>query len=328
MQSLKSFIFDTEYATQTSQHDQWELLRNICAAGTEISNILRTAGLRDVAGAHGSENIHGEQQQKLDVLAHHIFIEHLKRSEIVAGLASEESEAMVSFPKAQKDYLINIDPLDGSSNIDVNVCVGTIFSVYKRPQTASKKLEDKDFLQKGSQQLMSGYILYGAATMLVYTSGNGVSGFTQNPENGTFYLSHPNMKFPDNGNIFSISEGYYNQFPSYIKAYIDDCKAFPGRLHTARYVGSLVSDFHRNLIKGGIYAYPETRSAPKGKLRLVYECNPMALLAEQAGGLATDGLRRILSISPDTLHQTVPFVTGSTEMVEKLHTLHQPSKSN
>jgi len=212
-----------------------------------------------------------------------------------------------------------MDPLDGSSNIDVNVSVGTIFSIYRRVTPVGTPVTEEDFLQKGSKQVAAGYIIYGTSTMLVYTTGDGVNGFTLNPAIGTFYLSHPQMQFPEHGKIYSVNEGNYIHFPQGIKNYIKYCQLEEGdRPYTSRYIGSLVSDFHRNMIKGGIYLYPTSSKNPTGKLRLLYECNPMAFLAEQANGKASDGFSRILEITPTELHQRVPFVCGSRAMVNKV----------
>jgi len=220
--------------------------------------------------------------------------------------------------KFTNKYVILIDPLDGSSNIDVNVSVGTIFSIYRRITPIGSPVTLQDFLQPGINQVAAGYFIYGTSTMLVYTTGHGVNGFTLNPAIGTFYLSHPNMKYPETGRIYSINEGNYSQFPQGVKDYIKYCqKEEDDRPYTSRYIGSLVSDFHRNMIKGGIYIYPKSSIASNGKLRLLYECNPMAFLAEQAGGKASDGFRRIMEIEPSELHQRVPFFCGSRKMVEK-----------
>jgi fructose-1,6-bisphosphatase I len=221
-----------------------------------------------------------------------------------------------------------MDPLDGSSNIDVNVSVGTIFSIYRRVTPVGTPVQEEDFLQKGSEQVAAGYIIYGTSTMLVYTTGDGVNGFTLNPAIGTFYLSHPQMQFPENGTIYSVNEGNYIHFPKGIKNYIKYCQMEEGdRPYTSRYIGSLVSDFHRNMIKGGIYLYPTSSKNPNGKLRLLYECNPMALLAEQANGKASDGTTRILDIAPTELHQRVPFICGSSAMVEKAEEFMRNSNS-
>jgi fructose-1,6-bisphosphatase I len=245
----------------------------------------------------------------------------LKNRQIVCGIASEEEDDFVTISGNDESnmnkYVVLIDPLDGSSNIDVNVSVGTIFSVYRRVTEPGTPVQLEDFLQEGNKQVAAGYIVYGTSTMLVYTTGHGVNGFTLNPAIGTFYLSHPDMMFPQNGKIYSINEGNYIHFPQGVKDYLKYCqKEEEDRPYTSRYIGSLVSDFHRNMIKGGIYLYPTSSKAPKGKLRLLYECNPMAFLAEQAGGKASDGYKRMLDIKPTELHQRVPFFCGSKKMVE------------
>ena len=319
--TLDAFIL-SQHKSNLPNSDAAQLLDAISQASLEIADALSMPNLKGLSGAQGLKNVHGEAQQKLDVFSHEVFIKHFQNSGIVAGMASEESADLVRFPNAHKKYLVSIDPLDGSSNVDVNVCVGSIFSIYRRPKYSTGDIQQQDFLQKGRNQLISGYAMYGAATMLVFTLGNGVFGFTLNPKSTTFVLSHSNITFPEKGKIFSISEGYYHQFPEYIKAYITHCKDIEKRLHTARYVGSLVADFHRNLLKGGVYTYPENHSAPKGKLRLTYECNPIALLTEQAGGLATDGGRRVLDITPENLHQTIPFAAGPRDMMSVLQKLY------
>ena len=245
----------------------------------------------------------------------------LTNRNIVCGIASEEEDNFIAINSNDKNhqnkYIVLIDPLDGSSNIDINVSVGTIFSIYRRVTDVGTAVTLDDFLQKGSEQVAAGYIIYGTSTMLVYTTGDGVNGFTLNPAIGTFYLSHPNMQFPINGRIYSVNEGNYIHFPQGIKDYIKYCQMEEGdRPYTSRYIGSLVSDFHRNMIKGGIYLYPKSSKNSAGKLRLLYECNPMAFLAEQANGKATNGVQRILDIQPTELHQRVPFICGSTNMVE------------
>jgi fructose-1,6-bisphosphatase I len=240
--------------------------------------------------------------------------------QIVCGIASEEEDDYVSIKssngKNDNKYVVLIDPLDGSSNVDVNVSVGTIFSIYRRVTPVGAPVQLEDFLQKGTEQVAAGYIIYGTSTMIVFTTGHGVNGFTLNPAIGTFYLSHPDMQFPVDGNIYSINEGNYVHFPQGVKDYLKYCQEEEGdRPYTSRYIGSLVSDFHRNMIKGGIYIYPTSTRSPKGKLRLLYECNPMAFLAEQANGFASDGYMRVLEIEPTELHQRVPFFCGSKNMV-------------
>ena len=260
---------------------------------------------------------------KLDVFANDIFIDALSHREIVCGIASEENEDFIEIKGNENNahmnnYVVLIDPLDGSSNVDVNVSVGTIFSIYRRVTPAGTPVKMEDFLQKGVNQVAAGYVIYGSSTMLVYTTGNGVNGFTLDPSVGTYFLSHPNMTYPKTGKIYSVNEGNYAKFPQGVKEYIKYCQEEEGnRPYTSRYIGSLVADFHRNMIKGGIYIYPSYAHAPNGKLRLLYECNPMAFLAEQAGAKATNGFQRILEIEPTSLHQRVPFFCGSVEMVEK-----------
>lgn len=221
-----------------------------------------------------------------------------------------------------------MDPLDGSSNIDVNVSVGTIFSIYKRITPVGTPVQLEDFLQPGNKQVAAGYIIYGTSTMLVYTTGHGVNGFTLNPALGSWYLSHPDMMFPETGQIYSINEGNYVHFPQGVKDYIKYCQAEEeDRPYTSRYIGSMVSDIHRNMIKGGIFMYPKSSKANKGKLRLLYECNPMAYITEQAGGIASDGFQRIMDIVPTELHQRAPFFCGSKKMVEKAEEFMQKSEA-
>ncbi|MDE7073510.1 MAG: class 1 fructose-bisphosphatase, partial [Odoribacter sp.] len=218
-------------------------------------------------------------------------------------------------------YIFCMDPLDGSSNIDVNVSIGTIFSVYRRKSKLGDVANVEDFLQRGCEQVAAGYVIYGSSTMLVYTTGKGVNGFTLDTSIGEFCLSHPNIKTPEKGSIYSINEGNYEKFPEGVKKYIKYCQETDKetkRPYSSRYIGSLVADFHRNLLKGGIFIYPETNSHPNGKLRLLYECNPIAFIAEQAGGMATNGVGRILDIKPENIHQRVPFYTGTKEMVQKV----------
>ncbi|HLW14739.1 MAG TPA: class 1 fructose-bisphosphatase [Flavobacteriaceae bacterium] len=321
-QTLGEFIIENQEEFKYSSGELSRLINSIRLAGKVVNHEVNKAGLVDIIGSVGTDNVQGEEQQKLDVYANEVFIRALTNREIVCGIASEEEDSYISIQGAHEDnenkYVVLIDPLDGSSNIDVNVSVGTIFSIYRRVTPHGTPVTEEDFLQPGNQQVAAGYIVYGTSTMLVYSTGYGVNGFTLNPAIGTYYLSHPNMKFPEGGKIYSINQGNYVHFPEGVKDYIRYCQAEEGdRPYTARYIGSLVSDFHRNMIKGGVYLYPSTKSDPNGKLRLLYECNPMAFIAEQAGGLASDGERRILDIKPTELHQRVPFLCGSKEMVEK-----------
>ena len=318
--TLGEYIIDNQREFQYSSGELSRLLSSIKLAAKVVTHEVNKAGLVDILGAAGETNIQGEDQQKLDVYANEVFMSTLVNREIVCGIASEEEDEFVIIEGKNRShdnkYIVLIDPLDGSSNIDVNVSVGTIFSIYRRVTPLGTPVTEEDFLQPGNLQVAAGYVVYGTSTMLVYTTGHGVNGFTLNPAIGTFYLSHPNMTFPDDGKIYSINEGYYVHFPQGVKDYLKYCQEEKDdRPYSARYIGSLVSDFHRNMIKGGIYMYPTSSKAPQGKLRLLYECNPMAFLAEQAGGKASDGYRRILEIKPKELHQRAPIFVGSKNMV-------------
>ncbi len=321
-QTLGEFIIGNQDDFLYSSGELSRLINSIRLAAKTVNHKVNKAGLVDIVGAAGGINNHGEDQQKLDVYADQIFIKALTNRQIVCGIASEENDDFIvvqgSDKSNQNKYVVLIDPLDGSSNIDVNVSVGTIFSIYTRVTPTGSPVQIEDFIQPGHRQVAAGYIVYGTSTMLVYTTGNGVNGFTLNPAIGTFYLSHPNMEIPADGHIYSINEGYYNHFSEGVKEYLKYCQEDEDdRPYTARYIGSLVSDIHRNILKGGIYIYPQTSKSPNGKLRLLYECNPMAFLIEQAGGLASDGHKRIMDIVPTELHQRIPFFAGSKNMVEK-----------
>jgi fructose-1,6-bisphosphatase I len=321
--TLGEYIIDNQREFQYSSGELSRLLSSIKLAAKVVNHEVNKAGLVDILGAAGETNIQGEDQQKLDVYANEVFMSTLVNREIVCGIASEEEDEFVIIEGKNRShdnkYVVLIDPLDGSSNIDVNVSVGTIFSIYRRVTPLGTPATEEDFLQPGNLQVAAGYVVYGTSTMLVYTTGHGVNGFTLNPAIGTFYLSHPNMTFPDDGTIYSINEGYYVHFPQGVKDYLKYCQEEKdNRPYSARYIGSLVSDFHRNMIKGGIYMYPTSSKAPQGKLRLLYECNPVAFLAEQAGGKASDGYRRILEIKPTELHQRAPIFVGSKNMVRTI----------
>lgn len=300
------------------------LLTHIGTAAKMINKKINKAGLIDIIGPAGGVNIQGESQQKLDVYSDEVFINALMTSGDCCGVATEENQNEIVFtePFAQKGkYIVCTDPLDGSSNIDYNVSVGSIFSIYRRITPRGESVKNEDFIQEGLKQVAAGYIIYGSSTMLVYTTGNGVNGFTLDPSLGEFCLSHPDIKTPEEGYIYSVNEGNYVHFPAGVKKYIKYCQEIDpltSRPYTSRYIGSLVSDFHRNLLKGGIFMYPENIKSPEGKLRLVYECNPMAFIAEQAGGYASNGHQRILSITPDSLHQRSPLYVGSLNMVKKV----------
>ncbi len=332
-QTLGEFIIENQSEFKYSTGELSRLINSIRLAAKVVNHEVNKAGLVDILGTAGDINIQGENQQKLDVYANEKFIHTLTNRNIICGLASEEEDDFIAINSKdennQNKYVVLIDPLDGSSNIDVNVSVGTIFSVYRRVTPVGTPVTLEDFLQKGNMQVAAGYIIYGTSTMLVYTTGHGVNGFTLNPAIGTFYLSHPNMKFPEDGKIYSINEGNYVHFPKGIKNYIKYCQMEEDdRPYTSRYIGSLVSDFHRNMIKGGIYIYPKSSKNSNGKLRLLYECNPMAFIAEQANGKASDGFKRILDIQPTELHQRVPFVCGSKKMVEKVEEFMRNSQED
>ena len=321
-QTLGEFIIENQSSFKYTSGELSRLINSIRLAAKVVNHEVNKAGLVDIIGTAGDTNIQGEDQQKLDVYANNLFIGAMTRRNIVCGIASEEEDDFIAINSQdenhQNKYVVLIDPLDGSSNIDVNVSVGTIFSIYRRVTPIGTPVTIEDFLQKGNQQVAAGYIIYGTSTMLVYTTGAGVNGFTLNPAIGSFYLSHPDMQFPEDGKIYSVNEGNYIHFPLGIKNYIKYCQMEEGnRPYTSRYIGSLVSDFHRNMIKGGIYMYPKSSQNSNGKLRLLYECNPMAFLAEQADGKASDGFLRIMDIEPTELHQRVPFICGSKNMVEK-----------
>lgn len=324
MKTLGQFILDKQMDFPYAKGELSRLLRDIGIAAKVVSREVNKAGLADLLGIHGDMNVQGEMQQKLDVYADEQFLSALQQGGECCYLASEEHEEGLDlsddFVSKNAKYIVCIDPLDGSSNIDVNVSVGTIFSIYRRignnPVTV-----DNGLLQAGKEQVAAGYIIYGSSTMLVYTTGNGVNGFTLDPSIGEFCLSHPEMTIPATGQIYSINEGNYIKFPQPIKDYIKFCQiedADSNRPYVSRYIGSMVADIHRNLIRGGVFLYPETLSYPNGKLRLMYECNPMAFIVEQAGGKASTGSQRILELQPQALHERVPIVIGSKEMVEQV----------
>jgi fructose-1,6-bisphosphatase I len=323
--TLGEFVIDRQTDFQYATGELSRLLSAIRLAAKIVNREVNKAGLVDILGETGVENIQGETQQKLDVFADEIFLEAIRVRGDVCGIGSEEQDEYIAFENErskQGKYILLIDPLDGSSNIDVNVSIGTIFSIYRRVSPYGTKATKEDFLQEGRKQVAAGYVIYGSSTMLVFATGNGVNGFTYDPSIGVFYLSHPDMKIPEDGQVYSINEGNYVHFPEGVKKYIKYCQdedEATNRPYTSRYIGSLVADFHRNLIKGGIYIYPTSKKAPSGKLRLLYECNPMAYLIEQAGGMATDGKNNILDIKPTDLHQRTPLFIGSKKMVEKAH---------
>jgi len=323
--SFGEFVVQNQSQFPEATGELTRLLSAIRLAAKVVNSQINKAGLvDDIIGKAGQENIQGEEQKKLDVYTNNIFIDALYARRELAGIASEELEEFVPFTSEEcksAKYVLLMDPLDGSSNIEVNVSIGTIFSIYRRVSPKGTQVVSEDFLQKGTEQVAAGYVIYGSSTMLVFSTGSGVNGFTYDPTVGVFYLSHPDLQIPAGGTIYSINEGNYPYFHKPVRDYIKHVKVNDPATHrpyVGRYIGSLVADFHRNLIKGGIYLYPATTDAPNGKLRLLYECNPIAFLAEQAGGRASDGFRRILEIEPTTLHQRTPFFVGSKEMVEEI----------
>lgn len=311
--TLDRYIKKKQEEFQYATGELSQLLRDIALAGKVVNREINKAGLINIVGAIGTQNVQGEDQQKLDVLANIRFTRALSKGGEVCALISEEDDEIVDLNNDAR-YVVAIDPLDGSSNIDVNVSIGTIFSIFRRVTPVGSPITEADVLQKGSEQVAAGYLLYGSSTMLVYTTGHGVNGFTYEPSLGEYFLSHANMSIPTEGKVYSINEGLLNSFPQEVKEYLNFCRESE---YSARYIGSLVADFHRNLLKGGIYIYPPTSKDKNGKLRLMYECNALAFIIEQAGGEASTGLERVLDIDPSEFHQRVPFFVGSKSMVDK-----------
>lgn len=320
--TLGQFIIEKQADFPYAKGELSRLLRDIGIAAKIVNREVNKAGLADILGEAGTTNVQGEGQKKLDVYANEQFISALQHGGECCIVVSEENDECIHIEsEVSRDakYIVAMDPLDGSSNIDVNVAVGTIFSIYHRKSTEGKATME-DVLQRGTEQVAAGYVIYGSSTMLVYTTGKGVNGFTLDPSIGEFCLSHPDMQIPKDGIIYSINEGYYTHFPDGVKKYIKYCQVEDkktSRPYTSRYIGSMVADVHRNLIKGGIFIYPVTASAPNGKLRLVYECNPMAFIIEQAGGKASNGYNRILDLEVKELHQRSAIFIGSENMVNK-----------
>jgi len=316
--TLDEFIIDKQKDFSFATGELSGLLRDIGVAAKIVNREVNRAGLVNILGLEGGKNKTGDEVQKLDMFANAKLIDYLKNSGECSGIASEELETFVKLPtKEGKDakYVVVVDPLDGSSNIDVNVSVGTIFGIYRRISDHGKECELKDFLQPGNKLVAAGFVLYGTSTIMMYTTGKGVNGFTLDPSLGEFCLSHKDVMIPDSGKYYSVNQGYYLQFDLEMRRYIDHCSDAKRSL---RYIGSMVSDIHRNMIKGGIFLYPNSRNNPLGKLRLLYECNPMAMLVEQAGGKAINtNLERILDVVPQELHQKSPIIIGSKCLVEE-----------
>lgn len=322
--TLGQFIIEKQKDFPYAKGELSRLLRDIGIASKIISREVNKAGLTQILGDHGSVNVQGEDVKKLDIIGNETFIWALTKGGEVCAMASEENDDMIlldgEFSRNGK-YVICIDPLDGSSNIDVNVSIGTIFSIYKRVTEQGTEATKADILQSGNHLVAAGYVVYGTSTMLVFSTGKGVNGFTLDPSIGEFCLSHPDIQTPKDGTVYSINEGNAAEFPQGITNYLKWVKEndkSTSRPYSARYIGSMVADFHRNLLKGGVFIYPPTAKSPKGKLRLMFECIPMSFIAEQAGGISTTGAQRVLDVEPTEIHQRVPVIMGSANMVNKV----------
>jgi fructose-1,6-bisphosphatase I len=317
--TLDEFIIKSQITYSDSTGQFTRLLRDLGIAAKIINREVNLAGLVNILGLADSENVSGDEVKKLDIFANERMIECLTNSGEVCGIASEELDDFINVPKVagkESNYVVVMDPLDGSSNIDVNVSVGTIFSIFKRKSPVTGPCDINDFLQKGSELVAAGYVLYGTSTILVYTTGEGVNGFTLDPSIGEFCLSHPNIRIPENGSYYSVNQGYYLKFDLEMRRYIDHCSDQNLGL---RYIGSMVSDIHRIMFHGGIFLYPSTRKYPMGKLRLLYECAPISMIVEQAGGSAMNcELERILDKEPKELHERCTVVMGSPQMVKEM----------
>lgn len=330
--NLQGFILSEEAEHPAATGELSSILTEIAFASKIVSREINKAGLVDILGLTGKINAQGEKVQKLDEFANEIFTQILRRGKHVAAVASEEFDDIYDYSKKSEDakYVVCMDPLDGSSNIDVNVSVGTIFSIYKRISKAGNgSTVLKDFLQKGREQIAAGYVLYGSSTMFVYSTGSGVNGFTLDPSIGEFILSHRNLTIPEKGTFYSVNEGYTEILDPSICEFIEHLKKGAKgykKPHKARHIGSLVSDFHRNLLKGGIFMYPKNKKSPEGKLRLLFENNPMAFLVEQAGGLSSNGEKSILDIEPTKLHQRTPLFIGSKKDIKLLQNFLKEDK--
>ena len=317
--TIERFIIEQERMFPEATGELSGILYDMALAGKMIANKVRSAGLADILGATSNENVQGEVQQKLDVIANEIIVKAFDHGGRLCAMASEEEPDIIHIPEGFRSgkYVLLFDPLDGSSNIDVNVPVGTIFSVFRKI-TRGTRGEMEDLLQPGRRQVAAGYILYGSSTMMVYTTGQGAHGFTLDPSIGEFLLSHPNIRIPERARYLSVNDAYEQDWPEATRALMRRYRGLDGQKKAlnVRYVGSLVADFHRNLLGGGVFCYPANEKAPRGKLRLLYEANPLAFIAEQAGGLATDGYGSILDIDPTELHQRTPLYIGSKGEVE------------
>lgn len=316
--NLSRFLLEEQRKFPSATGDFTLILEQIAFAAKIIGRDVNKAGIVNILGKTEGINFHGEEQQKLDMFANQKMIESLDHTGQICGMASEEVDEIIQIPSKypKGKYLVVFDPLDGSSNIDVNISIGTIFGIYKRKSSDKEESNINDLLQPGKNLVCAGYIIYGSSTMFVYSTGNGVNGFTLDPSVGEFILSHHDMKIPNEGKIYSINEANYHKWDERIKKYVEYLKNIKERQYTSRYIGSLVADFHRNLLKGGVFLYPGDTKNPKGKLRLLYEANPLAFLVRSAGGLATDGNTDILEVVPESLHQKTPLIIGSKFEVE------------
>lgn len=316
--TIERFISENQQLFPQATGELSKILNDIALAGKIINREINKAGLIDILGYTGEENVHGEQKKKLDEFADNTIVKYISAGRQICVIVSEENEDII-IPTCENlgKYVLLIDPLDGSSNIDANINIGTIFSIYKRISNRVDQATLQDCLQPGVNQIAAGYIIYGSSTMLVMTTGQGVHGFTLDPSIGEFILSHRDIKIPRKGRIYSINEGYYNYFGEGVKKYLDYIRhEAQDRPYSLRYIGSFAADFHRNLLYGGIFLYPGTKKHPNGKLRLLYECNPLAFIVEQAGGYASNGYERVLEIKPQDVHQKTPLYIGSTEDVK------------
>lgn len=319
--TLDEYIIQSQNRFPGATGELSQLLRDVGLASKIISREVNKAGITNILGVDGSTNIHGEDVKKLDLFADQQLISALERSQITSMVISEENDGIVQLGRSNGRYIVYLDPLDGSSNIDVNVSVGSIFSIYMREARFDPAINEDDALQPGTRQVAAGYVLYGSSTILAYTTGLGVSLFTLDPSLGEFILYDRNVRIPNFGTIYSINEGSYNTWDYGLKKFIKYCQEYDPdsqRPYTARYIGSMVADVHRTLIKGGIFIYPHSAKYPNGKLRLMYECNPLSMIMEQAGGMATNGEQRILEIEPKAIHEQSPIYMGSPKNVRKV----------
>lgn len=321
MFTLEEYIIQSQNKFPGATGELSQLLRDIGLAAKIISREVNKAGITNILGEDGSTNVHGESVKKLDLFADKQLISALNRSDITCMVISEENDGIVELDNEGGKYIVYMDPLDGSSNIDVNVSIGSIFSIYVCENDDISSLSAEDALQCGTRQVAAGYVLYGSSTIMVYTTGMGVSEFTLDPSIGEFILSKENITIPDHGSIYSVNEGSYKGWPEGLKEYVKYCQVEDpdsGRPYSTRYIGSMVADVHRTLHKGGIFIYPDSHQYPNGKLRLMYECNPLSMIIEEAGGMAIDGKGRIMEIEPKAIHQRTPIYIGSKENVQKV----------